>query len=84
MVYALILFLDFLSHFENVLPHRNMCGMHMPAGRLIRHRRTARCERNMKMRLRRRDVKIAEKCVGTTFILTGDDRAECFDGLYSF
>ena len=45
------------------LPHCDMCGMHMLAGRLIRHRKTARCDRNTHMRWRRRYVEIAAKCL---------------------
>ena len=66
------------------LPRCDMYKIHMPAGRLIRHLRTARCDQNMQMRLRRWDVEIAAKCVGATFSLTGYDGAECFEGVYSF
>ena len=67
-----------------LLPHCDMCGMHIPAGRLIRHLRTARCDRNTQMRLRRRDVEVAAKCTGATFTLTGVDGAEYFEGLDYF
>ena len=66
------------------LPRCNMCGMHMSEGRLVRNSRTERCELNMQMKLRQRDVEIAAKRVGVTFVLTGDDRAEFFVGLESF
>ena len=36
------------------------------------------------MRRRRIDVEIAAKCTGSTFSLTGDDGAECFEGVDSF
>ena len=36
------------------------------------------------MRWLRRDVDIAAKCMGATFILTGEDGAECFEGVESF
>ena len=39
----------------------------MPAGRLIKHRRTVRFESNMQMRWRRRDVEIANKCTEAAF-----------------
>ena len=61
------------------LPRCDMCGMHMPAGRLIRHLWTERCDRNNQMSLRRRDVEIAAKCVGATLSLTGDYGAEILE-----
>ena len=66
------------------LPRCDMCGMHMPAGRLIRHRRMARYDWNMQVGLRRWDVEIEANCTGVTFSLTGNDRAECFEGVESF
>ena len=36
------------------------------------------------MRWQRQDVEIATKFVGETFILTGEDGAECFEGVDSF
>ena len=61
------------------MPRCDMCGMNMPAGRLIRHPRMAIYDQNAQMRWRRRDVEIAEKCTGATFSFTGDDGAECFE-----
>ena len=69
---------------RETLPRCDMCGMHMPAGRIINHRQTAWCDWNTQMRWRRRDVEIAEKCTGETFSLTGDYRADCFEGVDSF
>ena len=40
------------------LPRYNLCNMHMPAGRLINHHRTKRCDRNTYMQWKRRDVAI--------------------------
>ena len=31
------------------LPRCDLCVMHMPAGRLLKHQRTKRCDRNMQM-----------------------------------
>ena len=50
----------------------------------IKNQQTARCDRNMQMRWRRRGVEIAEKCTGSTFSLTGDTGAECFEGVEPF
>ena len=36
------------------------------------------------MRWRRRDVKIAAKCTRVTFSLTGDNGAQCFEGVDAF
>ena len=58
--------------------------MHMPAGRLIKHRRTARCNKNTQMRWRRRYVAIANKCTEATFSLTGEDGAENVEGVEVF
>ena len=61
-----------------------MCGMHMPVVRLIRHLHTEICDRNTQMRLRRRYLEIAEKCVGETLSPTGYDGAKYFEGVDSF
>ena len=53
------------------LPFCDMCRMHMPEGRLIRHRRMARCNSNTQMMWRWQDVAILEKCSEATFSLTG-------------
>ena len=66
------------------LPSCNMCGMHMPAGRIISHHRTARCDRNTQMQLRIRDVDIAAKCTWETFSLMGVGGAEFLEGVDSF
>ena len=67
-----------------LLPCCDMCGIHMPTGWIIGHRRTARCDRNMQMRLRIRYVEIASKCTGETFSLMRYDGAECFEGVDYF
>ena len=62
----------------------DMCEIHVPAGRIIKHHQTARCDRNKQMRLQMRDVEIAAKCMGETFSLTGDNIVECFEGVGLF
>ena len=64
-------------------PRCDMCGINIPTGRLIRNLRTARCGRNMQMRLRRRDVEITASFMGATFSLVGDDGADFFEGAES-
>ena len=59
------MFRHFISKVEVVqegketLPHCDLSVMHMPAGRLIRQRKTAMCDRNTQMRWRRWDVVIS-------------------------
>ena len=40
------------------LPRCYLCGMHMPAGWILKHQRKKRCGWNTKMKWRRRDVRI--------------------------
>ena len=51
------------------------CGMHMHTAKLIRYKRTDRCNQAMYMRLRRQDLEIAEKLGETkfSFYYRGDD-----------
>ena len=63
------------------LPRRDLCGMHMPAGRLIRHRKTARYDKNTQMRWRRWDVAITARFLEATFSLTGEEEEECINGV---
>ena len=56
----------------------------MPSGRLIRHRKTAICDRNTQMRWRRRDVAIPAKCAAVTFSLPGEEEAERIEGVGRF
>ena len=66
------------------LPHCDLFGMNIPAGRLIRHRRTDRYDSNTQMRWRRRYVAIAENCSEATLSFTGEDEAERIKGLETF
>ena len=40
------------------LPLYDQCGMHMTLARLTKHRRMARCEKEMETRIRRIDVEM--------------------------
>ena len=66
------------------LPCCEFCGMHVPAGRIIKHRRMKRCNRNTQMRWQRRDVAISSRCAEASFILTEEDEAECIKGMETF
>ena len=69
---------------KNPLPCCDSFGMHMPAGRLIKHQWTKRCNRNTQMRLRRRDVAIESRCAEASFSLTRNDKAEYIEGVGIF
>ena len=66
------------------LPWCDLWDMQMPAGRLINHQRTRRCNRNMHMQWKRRDVTIASRCAEASFSLTGEDEAELIEGVETF
>ena len=46
----------------NPLPRFDRCGMHMQVDRLFKYKNTAKCNRAMKRRLRRRVVEMAARC----------------------
>ena len=83
------IFRHFISKLEvfqegrGLLPLCYFYGMHMPAGRIIRNRNTARFDSNTQMRWRRRGVTISDKCSEATFSLTGVDEAEHIEGVES-
>ena len=53
------------------LPQCDHCGMHMSEAQLIKHRRKARCEKVTEMQLRRRYIKIVDRCRDMEFIFYG-------------
>ena len=59
------------------LPCCDLCGIQMPAGRLIKHQQTQGCNRNTQIRWQRRDVAIASQCAEASFSLMGEDEAKC-------
>ena len=69
---------------KDPLPRCDLCGMHMPAGHIIRYRKIVRCNRNTQMRWRRRDVAIAARCPEATFSLRGEDESERIKGVGRF
>ena len=58
-----------------------MCGIHMLAGRIIRHREKSRCFKNIEMRLRWKDVEVASRCVDMGFNLTGKEVDKTIEGV---
>ena len=60
---------------KDPLPCCDLCIIHMPAGRLIKHQKSQRCYRNTQMHWRRRDVAIVIQCKGGPFSLAGEDKA---------
>ena len=69
---------------EDQFPYCDFCVMHTPLGRLIKHQRTAQCDKNTQIRWRRWDVEITDKYLEDTFSLTSEDAVECIDGLEVF
>ena len=63
------------------LPRCNMCIMHMPEGRLLKHRRTAFCFRNNEMRIRRREVEVATRCLEMELSLTSEEGEDTIEGV---
>ena len=66
------------------LNHCDLCGIRIAEGRLIKHQRMRRCNRNMHMWWRRRDVVIVSRCADASFSLTGEDEVECIEGVDTF
>ena len=66
------------------LPHCDLCGMHMPEGRIIKHLQTQRCNKNTHMRWRRQEMAILRQWLEATFILMGEDGAESIEGVDVF
>ena len=58
--------------------------MHMPAGWILKHQRTKGCDRNTQIWWQRKDISIAIRCEGATFILIGEDDADCIEGVETF
>ena len=69
---------------RETLPRCDLCGMHIPEGRLRKHQQTQRCDRNTQMQCRRRDVVIVSRCAEASFSLAGEDHAEQIDGMDTF
>ena len=58
--------------------------MHMPVGRIIRHRKTELCNKSTQMRWRRRGVSIAARCLEATFSIIGEEEVERIEGVELF
>ena len=69
---------------KDTLPCCDMCIMHMPAGRIIRHRRTAKCDMNTQMRWSQQDVAVTDKCSDAVFSLIGENELERIKGVECF
>ena len=59
-------------------------GIHMSERRLIKHRRTTNCFKNIDMRLRQRYVSIKIRCTYMKFSLMVEEGEETIDGLEVF
>ena len=69
---------------KETLPRFDLCGIHIPVECLIKHQPTKRCDSNTQMWWRRTDVVIASRCTEMSFSLTGEDGAECIEGVGIF
>ena len=61
-----------------------LCGMHIPAERILKHQQTQRCNWNTQMRCRRKDVAIVRLCMEAEFSLRGEDDVEYIEGVETF
>ena len=59
-----------------LFPWCDQCGMHIPAAELFKHMQLDKCNKATEIRLRRRDVDMAERCGEMEFSLEG---VEVFD-----
>ena len=66
-----------VQEWKETLPCYNLCGMHMPSGRLINHHSTRQCDNNMQMLWQRRDIAITSQCAEVFSSIKGEDGAEC-------
>ena len=66
------------------LPCCDLRGIHMPAGRLLKHHQTQRRDWNMQMRWQRKDVAIASQCADAYVSLTREEDADCIEGVETF
>ena len=55
------------------LPHSDKCRIHIPEGRLLKHRMMAVCFKNTEIWIRCRDVEVASQCSDMELILTVED-----------
>ena len=68
--------MEILQEGPKLIPMFDYCGMYNPAARLPKHRRTERCNNATEMRIRQRDVEMAERCRETGSILyRGEENA---------
>ena len=58
------------------LSHYDLCGIHMPSKRLIKHWRIRKCDNNTQMWWRTQDMAIANWCTEVNFSLKGEEGAE--------
>ena len=65
------------------LPQCDRCGVHILAARLWRHKRMASCYRAMDMRLRQRDLEMAERLGEMEFSLYGREGVALMEGWIS-
>ena len=60
-----------LQEGQEPLPGCDQCGMHMQVARIFKHQQSEKCHKLTEIRLRQRDLEMAEKCGGMEFSLDG-------------
>ena len=66
------------------LPRCEQCGMHTPADRLFKHRRTDKCNKATERRLRQRDMEMAARCGKMNFSLYVEEGENMVEGVETF
>ena len=66
------------------LPRCEQCGMHTPADRLFKHRRTDKCNKATERRLRQRDMEMAARCGKMNFSLYVEEGENMVEGVEKF
>ena len=56
-------------HAGGVLPRCDQCGIHMPAARTFKHRKTENCNKVTERRIQRSDLEMSARCGEMEFSL---------------
>ena len=70
-----------LQEGSETTPRCDMCGMHMPVGRLIKYWRMACCFKRTEMRLRQKYVEVTSRYADMEFNLEGKEVEKTIEGV---
>ena len=73
-----------LQEGSETLPRCDMCGIHIPEGRLIKNWRMVCFLKNTEKRIRRKDVEVTSQCAEIEINLAGKEGVEKIEGLNFF